>query len=98
VTEPVLMIAAAGLHMLHRRLGHVEIAVEVGLQGAVEVLLGQVLEVEHVLLEGGVVDQDVRAAEARRCAPPRRLGVGRIGDVAGQQDGAAALGLDGGPW
>ena len=40
-----------------------EIAVEIGLDRAVEVLLAQVLERGDVLLEGGIVDEDVELAE-----------------------------------
>ena len=44
VTEPVLMIAEPGFMCGDRRLRHVEIAVEVGLQRRVEMLGREVLE------------------------------------------------------
>ena len=49
--------------MRHSGLGHVEIAIEIGLDGAVEMLVGQLLEAVDVLLKGGVVDEDVELAE-----------------------------------
>ena len=40
-----------------------EISVEVGLQRAIEMFLGEILELVDVLLKGGVVDEDVELAE-----------------------------------
>src|SRR4051812_23500367 len=54
---------AAGLHMGHRRLRHMEIAVQVRFHGAVEMFFGQVLKLRHMLLKGGIVDQDVELTE-----------------------------------
>ncbi len=45
--------------MRNGRLGHVEITIEVGLDGAVEVLVRQVFDLVDVLLECRVVDEDV---------------------------------------
>ncbi len=84
----------ARLHVRDRRLGHVEIAVQIGAQGAVEVFLGQVLEVLDVLLEGGVVDQYVQGAQVADRALDRFSGEQGIADIALEHDGAAALALD----
>ena len=50
----------------------------------VEMLLGQLLEVADVLLEGGVVDQHVEPAELLDRPLHRVLAEFRIGDVARQ--------------
>src|SRR5437763_46872 len=50
-----------------------EIAVEVGLHGAVEMLFGEVLETRDVLLEGCVVHQDIDPAEGFDRFLDRRL-------------------------
>ena len=54
---------ASGLHVRHRRLDHVKVAVEIGLDGLVEVLLGQIFEPLCVLLKGRVVDENIELAE-----------------------------------
>ena len=54
--RPALKVRQSGL-------GHVEIAVDVGLQGFVEALFGDVFKRMGMLLEGGVVDQYVELAE-----------------------------------
>jgi hypothetical protein len=41
------------------RTRHIEVAIEVGLQRAVEVLIRQVKYVGCVLLKGGIADEDV---------------------------------------
>ena len=46
MTEPVLTMARARFHLRHGRLRHVEIAVEIGLQRLIEMLLGAILERE----------------------------------------------------
>ena len=81
--------------MRHRRLRHVEIAVKIGLDGPVEMLVGQLLEAVDVLLEGGVVDEDVELAELVDRLLDRVLAEFGVGDVAGEQDAAAAFLLDG---
>ncbi len=57
-------------------------------------LVGQVLELVDVLLERGVVDQDVEPAERLHGLRDRGLAEFRIGDVARQQDAAAPFVLD----
>ena len=49
--------------MPHGRFGHMQVAIEISLQSAVEMRFGQVFEVLHVLLKGGIVDEDVEAAK-----------------------------------
>ena len=71
-----------------------EVAVDVGGKREVEPLVGDVLDACRVLLEGGVVDEHVEAAEGLY-----RLGDGavaelRVLDVAGDEQAAPAFGLD----
>jgi hypothetical protein len=66
--------------MRHRRLSHVKIALEIGLQRAVEMRLGQVLKIRDVFLERGIVDQDVEAAEMLGGPSHGLLAKIRIGD------------------
>ncbi len=85
---------AAGLHVRHRLLRHVEIAVEIGLHRAVELLLGEVLEARDVLLERRVVDQDVELAEFLDGAPDHIGADPALADVAGDGEAAPPLVLD----
>src|SRR5947199_782410 len=82
---------AAGLHVRHGRLGHVKVAIEVGLDGAVEMLFGQILEAGDVLLERGIVDQDVELAELRDGLLYSRLAESKISDVAGDRNAAPSF-------
>jgi hypothetical protein len=56
---------AAGLHVRYRRSRHEKKSVDICLDRAVEVRLGQLLDPLGVLLEGGIVDQDVELAQLR---------------------------------
>ena len=73
---------------------HVEIAVKIGLDGPVEMLVGQLLEAVDVLLEGGVVDEDVELAEFLDGLLDRVLAEFGVGDIAGEENAAAAFLLD----
>ena len=54
-------------------------------------LVGEVLEVVGMLLEGGVVDQHVEPAEARDGLLDRLAAEAAVGDVAGDEHAAPAL-------
>src|SRR5262245_35735413 len=54
---------APRLHVRHCRLHHVKIAIKVGLDGLVEVLLGELFEPLGVLLKGRVADQNIELPE-----------------------------------
>src|SRR5215469_3885601 len=54
---------AAFLHHRHRGLRHMEVAVQVCLDGSIEVLFREVFEFVDVLLKCGIVDQDVEPTE-----------------------------------
>jgi hypothetical protein len=70
---------------------HVEIAVDVGLEGAVQLLLGDVFQRIRVFLKRGVVYQDIQPAQlpgGLLYGAPAKLGIGHI---ARNQDSPAAL-------
>jgi hypothetical protein len=77
-----------------RRLRHVEVAEDVGPEGFLEALLGEVLDRFGVLLEGGVVDHHVEPAERLDRLRHHLLRELRLLDVARHEHAAAALGLD----
>jgi hypothetical protein len=54
---------AATLHLGYCSSRHVEIAIEIGLERAVKMLIADVSDVVRVLLKCGIVDQDVELAE-----------------------------------
>ena len=68
--------------MRDSRPGHVEITIEVGLQGLIEVLVGQILEAVDMLLEGRVVDEDIELAKLVQGFLDRVASERRIGDIA----------------
>jgi len=76
-------------------LGHVEVAIEIGFDRAVEMLLGQLFETVDVLLERGVVHEDVELAQFVDGPLDGVFAEFRIGHVARDEDAAAALFLDG---
>src|SRR3546814_16235234 len=53
---------AAGPQVSERGLGHVEVAEDVRLEGALELPGGEIAKVLDLVLFGGVVDQDVETA------------------------------------
>jgi hypothetical protein len=65
-----------------------------GLEGAFQLLLGDVPDVGVGVLLGGVVDQDVEAAELVEDLGHRGEAERLVADVAGDGDGAAAFRLD----
>ena len=68
-----------------------EIAVDVGLDRAVEVLVGQVFDAFGVFLERGIVDEDIELSEFFDGARDRFAAELRIGDVAGDENAAPSL-------
>src|SRR5687768_4447856 len=76
------------------RLDHEEIAVEIGLEGALQLLLGDLLYLLVIMLLAGVVDEDVEPAELIDRLLHRALAEGLVADVAGNRDRPAALALD----
>ena len=62
---------------------------------AIEMLLAQILEIVHALLERGIVDQHIEAAEVLHRKFDRLLAICRIGNVAGDEDAGTAFLLHG---
>jgi hypothetical protein len=62
----------------------VEVSVEIGLDRAVEMLIGQLLEAVDMLLEGSVVDENIELAELVDGPLYGFLAEFRIGHVAGK--------------
>jgi hypothetical protein len=77
-----------------RRPRHVEVAVDVGAEGEVEPLVGDLLERGGVLLVGGVVDEHVELAERLHRLGDRPVAEPRVLDVAGEQEAAPPFGFD----
>src|SRR5215204_570121 len=82
------------LQMRQRRLGHEEIAEDVGSEGALDLLRRDLVDVLLRMLLGGVVDEDVEAAEAIDDLLDRLLAEAGVADVAGDGEAVAPLGLD----
>src|SRR5215203_4812929 len=82
------------LQMRQRRLGHEEIAEDVGSEGALDLLRRDLVDVLLRMLLGGVVDEDVEAAEAVDDLLDRLLAEAGVADVAGDGEAVAPLGLD----
>ena len=85
--------AAMG-HVRHRSFRHVKVAVEVGLQRLVEMLVRQFVERVDMLLKRSVVDEDVEAAEPLQGLLNGARAELRIGDVAADQQAFTSLLLD----
>ncbi len=78
-----------------QRARHVEVAEHVGAEGPLELLgIESSRRIVDLVLLGGVVDQDVDAAELLECALDRLPAEHLVADVALEQDRAAALVLD----
>src|SRR3546814_12162564 len=71
-------------------LGHVEVAEDVCLEGALELPGGEIAKVLDLVLFGGVVDQDVEAAVLVDGALHDLAAERLVADVAGQLDGVRA--------
>ena len=82
------------MQVRQRRARHVEVAADVGLQGLLQVRFGEVLQRLGVLLECGVVDEDVEAAERIDRLSHGALAECGVLDVAGDRDAARALLFD----
>src|SRR5205814_9418315 len=54
---------AAGLHVRNGGLGHVEVSKDIGAKGALPLLFGEVFDALLMLLECGVIDQDIELAK-----------------------------------
>jgi hypothetical protein len=85
--------AAVGAEALGRFLGGQQQAQDVDVELAVEVLLGDVFQ-RRELVDAGVVDQDVHAAERLLGLVEQTGDVGALGHVALDGDGLAAGGGD----
>src|SRR6478609_5489110 len=80
--------------MIERRLGHEEIAEDVGPEGLLELRFIDVAQVLLGMLLGGVVDEDIEPAPARdglRHGIPAEI---LLADIAGDEQRLAAFGLD----
>src|SRR5690606_28008724 len=86
--------AGALAHVRQRRPRHVDVAGDVGLQGALQLLVVDFLQRLAVLLVGGVVDQHVEPAEFLHRALDHAVAEARIAHVAGDRDAAAPFLLD----
>src|SRR5919107_2972940 len=81
------------LHPFERGLRHEEVAVDVRLEGAVELLLGHVFERLLVLLEGRVVDEYVELAELLHRPLDGLAAEPRLAHVAGDEQRPTPLAL-----
>src|SRR5262245_49844510 len=72
---------AAIAHMRYGGSRHIEISIEIGLDGPIKMLVSQLFEAVDVLLECGVVDQDVEPAELIHRPLHRVVAEFWIGDV-----------------
>ncbi len=93
VTEPVFTMALQLPHEGQGCLGHVKIAVEIGLQGRIEMRLGQILDPRGVQLKGRVVDEDIDPAEFALHPLHGGDAEGPLRDIAGDQQAFPALHL-----
>ncbi len=89
--------AGARPQMRQRGAGHVEITMDVGAQGLVPFLVADGLQPVVMVLERGVVDQHVEPAEGLRRLRHGLVAESRFAHVAGDQQAAAAFGLDRAP-
>ncbi len=80
--------------MRQRGLDHEEHREDVRLEGALQLLLGDVADVLVGVLLAGVVDEDVQPAKLLDGPPDHVVAMGLRPEVAGDGDGAAALALD----
>src|SRR6185312_2308524 len=85
----------ARLEVGHGGLRHVKITIKVGFHRAIELRFGEVLEAGDMKLEGGVVNENVEAAELfdglRYCT----LAETAVGDVALENDAILSFGFHG---
>ena len=73
------------------RLGHEEHPEDVGLERALQLLLGDVADVLVGMLLAGIVDEDVEPAELVDRPPDRVLAEFLVAEIAGNQDRLAPL-------
>src|ERR1700704_5310081 len=75
----------SGLHMLDASLGHIEIAVQIGLNGVIEMLLGEILESGRMNLKRRVVYKHIESAKFAQRLCYCLAAEAPITDVAGNQ-------------
>src|SRR5437764_1356532 len=80
--------------MRRRGLGQIEHTENVGLEGAPQLLLGDVADVLIRMLLAGIVDEDVESAKLIDRLPDSALTELLVANVAGDRDRAATLLLD----
>ena len=80
--------------LAQRRLGHVEIAEDIGPEGALQLLRRNFQRRLDRVLLGGVVNKDIDAPEGRHRLVDDALAKALLADVAGEPDRLSALGLD----
>src|SRR5205814_817411 len=87
----------AWLHVRNRRAGQEEVAEDVRPEGALELFVGDRFDRRLMLLERGVIHQDVEPAERGDGLPNGAPTERRASDVARNERAPSAFGLDGGP-
>jgi hypothetical protein len=80
--------------VIHRRLGHEEHAEDVGLESALQLLLGDVANVLVGMLLASIVDEDVEPAQLIDGLLDGVIAKLSVANVAGNGDRLAALFLD----
>src|SRR3954471_13695428 len=80
--------------MFEGRLRHIEIAVDVGSEGAVPLLLRNFLQVFLVSLKGSVIYQNVQPSELFDHFVDRSATETWVGNIPGNQHSASAFGLN----
>jgi hypothetical protein len=78
----------------HRRLHHVEIAEDVGAEGPVDLLRGDLVDLLLRVLFGRVVDEHIELAEPLHNLIDRGAAEARIADVPGDGQARAPFPLD----
>src|SRR5262249_46590334 len=72
----------------------VKVAIEIGLERPVEVLVAELNDVVLVLLEGGVVDKNVQATETGQRLLDRALAKARVRNIARDEQAGSPFFLD----
>ena len=70
---------------------HVKVAVKIGFDGPVKMLVSQLFEAINMLLEGGIIDEDIEPAEFSNCCFHCTLAESRVSHIAGQQNTATTF-------
>src|SRR5205823_1968420 len=85
---------AARLHLWNGSFRHEEVAEDIGAEGALPLLFGEILDALLMLLEGGVVDQNVELPEFLHRVLHGLAAELRVGNISGDQQTLAVFFLN----